>query len=474
MAQAWASTRTHTDSTASSTTSVDLTAAERLARFAAGVLATPLDERLRAKVQQLVVDQIGLQVAGCDFPWSQAVYDYALDTSTTGRSTIICHGTKCHPEQASFVNATFGHAQDFDDTCMEVQTHVGAVVMPTAIAVGEHVGASGEEVLRAAAAGSEVMLRAAHAVSPDCLLRGHHTPPAAGPFGAAIAAGLLVGLDEERLAQAMAIAGSFSGGLLEYTQGGGSVKRIHMAIPTTAGIRAALLAKRGMTGPPGVLDGSRGFCRVFADNPAPERLTDGLGERYLIDLIGLKAYNCCYFIHAPLEALLNLRQAHGLDPSEIVRVEVGLSTAGKEHVGVIQRPKDALGAQFSVAFSLALGLLEGPPGSFSYTEEQLADERLHEFASRVHVYKDATATAEYPGNWGGVVTVVTPRGSFTERVRWPRGTPQNPMSDKEVRDKFFANTTAAFGGTRAAEVYDCLSRLPSLPAITDLTALLTR
>jgi 2-methylcitrate dehydratase PrpD len=434
--------------------------AHDLVRFGVEAFHSPCwPDRVRNRVRDIIIDQVGLQLACSRYPWCEAVYRYVTQVAGPGQSTILRHGDRTSPEHAAFVNSSFGHGQDYDDTVTMVQTHPGAVIVPVAMAVGEEVGATGRSVLDAAAVGIEVMLRVAHSVSPDCLRRGHHTPPAAGPFGAAITAGLLLGLDSEQLVSALGIAGSFSGGLLEYTQSGGSVKRIHCAIPTTGGIRAAYLAKLGVTGPATVLEGRKGFCRVFADEPRIERLTDGLGERFLIEAVGFKFYNCCLFVHAPLEAFVEIVREHGLSPSEIERVRVGTSRQGVMHVGQLPEPTDEVGAQFSLHFSLPVAVLKEPPGLRTY-ETCLDDQAIRELASRVSVYEDPVATAEYPSNWGGVVTVETHDGrSFTNRVRFPRGTPENPMTSLDFQRKFFSNAAPELGPDGCSDAYEALLAL---------------
>jgi 2-methylcitrate dehydratase PrpD len=452
---------------------VGVPAAETLAEFAIELFQNGMPQRVHNYVIGLLADQIGLQLACAKLPWSKVVWEYAFDTGAPGRSTIFNYGQQTNAEFAAFCNAAFGHGQDFDDTCQLVQTHPGAVIIPTAMAIGEQVGASGQEVIRAIGAGLEVMLRVAHSVSPDCLRRGHHTPPASGPFGAAIAAGLLLGLDRDRLVEALAIAGSFSGGLIEYTQSGGSVKRIHTAIPTTSGIRAANLAMRGLTGPHTVLDGVKGFCRVFADNPHIERLTEGLGQEWIIERVALKNYNCCYFIHAPLEAAMQLVAEEKIDPAGIARIDVGTSAHGAVHVGTIVNPVDPLGGQFSVQFTLGLALLEETPGLNSYTDAQLGNDTLQEFARKVTVYTDQIAEAEYPGNWGGIVTVVTYAGDrFERRVRFAKGTPENPMSPTEIWQKFYANTEGILSPERRVMIHGLIDGIDGLAAINELTDLL--
>lgn len=450
------------------------TAAGALAEFAFQLFhGGPVPEDVLATARYVLIDQVGLQVGCSRLPWCDAVFRYVQSLGGQGRSLVVARGLRTSAEGAAFANATFGHGQDMDDTCTLVQTHAGAVIVPVALAVAQETGASGEQLLRAIAAGLEVMLRAAHSVSPDCLRGGHHTPPAAGPFGAAITAGLLLSLAVPELEQALAVAGSFSGGLTEYTQSGGSVKRIHTAIPTMAGIRAAHLAQAGLTGPGTVFEGRYGFCQVFARDAHPERLTSALGGQYLIRKIGFKLYNCCYFIHPAIEALQAIVQDHGLLPGDIRSVRVGTSAHGVSHVGAITHPADAVGGQFSLAFTLGLALLRGLPDLSSYTAEQLVDPELHEFADRVTVHEDPVATAQYPASWGSIVRVTTASGAQHEcRVAFQRGTPENPASPEVLWRKFHRNVEPVLGSSRALEIGRLLGGLTDLETLEELAGAL--
>lgn len=452
----------------------NLAATKELVKFSLECYHSDLADALSDKIKSLIFDQIGLQIGCATLPWSRTTYNYYSKTFPgRGCSTIAYYGDQVNPEQAAFTNACFGHAQDFDDTCLKVQTHPGSVIIPVALAIAEEVGASGVQVMKAITAGMEVMLRVAHSVSPGCLQRGHHTPQGVGPFGAAISAGLLLGLSEEQLLNAMGIAGSFSGGLIEYTQSGGSVKRVHTAIPTTAGIRAAYFAADGLTGPATVLEGKKGFCTVYSDTTDLSRLTDRLHELYLIHDVALKYYNCCYFIHAPLEATLQLTRDHGLTPDAIKCIRVGTSKHGTVHVGRIKEPHDALGAQFSLQYTLALALLKEIPGLESYEDENLWNIDIRKYASKVDVFEDPTCTAEYPENWGSIVEIETSDGrTLSNRVRFPIGNPQNPMSSDEILSKFMRNVKGKICDLQAESLYNKIGSLESLVDIKELTGLL--
>lgn len=420
--------------------------------------------------RNVTLDQIGLQIGCSRLASSVATHAYVRRTARPGAATVLVYGDRLTPEGAAFSNAAFGHGQDFDDTCRTAQTHAGAVVVPTAIAVGEEVGATGEQALRAICAGLEVMLRTAHAVSPECLRRGHHPMLVGGPFGAAVAAALLMGLDDERMVHALGIAGSFPGGLVEYSESGGSVKRLHGAIPTTAGIRAAALAELGVTGPTSVFEGRKGVGRAFASEPKLARLTDDLGERWLLDDLAFKFYNCCYFIHPAIDAVLELMQRYAVDAADVDVLHVGTSTQGLTHVGQIPEPLDEVGAQFSLHFTLALVLVDGTPGLQTYNQACLDDPAIREMARRVVVEEDPVANGEYPANWGSIVTARTRDGRVVSaRVRNPRGTRESPCTMDDLWSKFDRNVVPTIAAARAAALRERLERLERLPAITDLT-----
>jgi len=429
-------------------------------------------ERVRTLARRVVLDQIGLQVGCARLPASVVAHEYVRRTARTGTATVLVHGDRLSAEGASFANAAFGHGQDFDDTCRPAQTHAGAVVVPTAVAVAEEVGANGQATLRAIAAGLEVMVRVAHMVSPVCLRRGQHPMLVAGPFGAAVAAGMLWELDEGQMIHALGIAGSHPGGLVEYSESGGSVKRLHGAIPTTGGIRSAWMARYGLTGPTAVFEGSKGVGRAFAETPELGRLGDDLGARWLLDDLAFKFYNCCYFIHPAIDAARELIRQDDLRPADIAAVRVGTSRQSLTHVGKIVTPRDEVGAQFSMSFTLALVLLGQIPGIDTYSEACLADPEALRLASLVRVEEDSVAEAEYPANWGSIVTIATHDGrEMSSRVRDPLGTREHPCSDTDLRTKFLHNVTPVLGRERAAALYERAARLDDLSNMAALTAL---
>lgn len=442
-----------------------------LVEYAQEAFSKPIAPEVHHIAIQAIIDQLGLQVGGSEFPWSKGTHQYILEyTGTTGNSTVTRYGELISPVQAAFLNSCFAHAQDFDDSHQEAQTHPGSVVIPAAIAIGEHLESSGANVLKAIIIGMEVMLRLAHALCPACIEGGHHTPPTVGPFGAAIACGLLLGLDKAQLINALGICGSYSGGLVEYTLSGGSVKRIHTGLGARSGLEAALLAKNGLTGPNNIIEGDKGLFAVFGRGKAfQERLLDEIGHKYLLQTLMFKPFNCCYLIHPAIQLFLELCEQHNLKANDIKNVRVGLSDFSLSHAGTIKIPHDALGAQFSTSFTLALSLIQGAPGMLSYSDEALQNEHILSLASRIDTHRDEEVNAEFPKKNGCSMAITTLSDQLIHgKIREPKGCPENQLTPAEVKVKFMANTLPVMDEHAANELYEQLSHLHELEKINSL------
>lgn len=447
-----------------------MTATEKLAEFALAAFSREMPKNVSNVAILAIIDQYGLQIGGSEFPWSRSIYQYIKSFAGIGSSTITRYGDPVSAVQAAFINGSFAHAQDFDDSHQEAQTHPGSVVIPAAIAIGEHLDLSGEIILKAIIIGIEIMLRLAHSLCPSCIEGGHHTPPTIGPFGAAIACGLLLGLNKNQLVNALGICGSYSGGLVEYTLSGGSVKRIHTGIGARAGLEAALLAQRGLTGPVTIIDGKKGMWEIFGRGKAfPERLFNQIGEHYMLTTLMFKPYNCCYLIHPAIEAFLKLCKENNLSENDIEHVSVGYSDFSISHAGKIIIPTDELGAQFSTSFTLALSFLKEAPGMWSYTQENLHNQNITELAEKIHVVQDKQANDAFPKKNGCIVTIQTKNGqTLSCRITDPKGSPENLLTESDVREKYFKNTCPVIGKEQASVLYEKLSQFGLLESVREL------
>src|SRR4030081_857320 len=236
----------------------------RLAEYAAGLRYEDLPKEVVAAAKDAIIDTIAACICGSALPWSRILIAYAERTGPGGASRILGRGTAVQAPAAALANGALAHAFELDSlTRPGAGAHPGATVLPPALAVAQECGSDGRALIAAFVAGNEVMIRIGRATGHTNEARGFHAPGTTGPFGAAVACGHLLGLDMAKMTNAIGIAGSLAGGLLEFAKGdGGTVKRLHLGRASEAGVLAASLADGGFAGPQTVLEGPVGFLRV--------------------------------------------------------------------------------------------------------------------------------------------------------------------------------------------------------------------
>src|SRR6266702_315533 len=262
----------------------------RLAEYAAGLRYEDLPPEVIDCARDAIIDTIAACICGAALPWSRIVIDYAERTGPGGQSRILGCGPAVQAPSAALANGALAHAFELDSlTRPGAGAHPGATVLPPALAIAQERGADGRALIAAFVAGNEVMIRIGRATGHTNEARGFHAPGTTGPFGAAVAAGHLLRLDARTMTNALGIAGSLCGGLLEFARGdGGMVKRLHLGRASEAGVLAASLAADGFAGPRTVIEGEFGFLRVFCTNWDEGELTRGLGNEFVVTSTVLK------------------------------------------------------------------------------------------------------------------------------------------------------------------------------------------
>lgn len=450
-----------------------------IADWAAGLKLQDVPAQVRDYAKRFILDNVGCQIAGAVLPWSKTYYDVMKATRSGSHATVAYFGDKMAPDDAAFLNSTFNHANETDDTHLKSPTHPGGIAVPAAQAMAEYAKASGDKLLLAVIVAYEIQIRISWACSPYLIYRGHHPPVGVGPFGAAAAGAVLMGLDNNEMLNALAIAGSHSAGLIEYTKTGGSVKRIHSAIPTAAGVRAALFAKAGITGPHSILEGEKGFCKVFAVDYDLARLTDGLGTLYHTLDNALKPYSCCHLIHAAFDTLDKLRDREPVDPDQVEQMLVYTNSEQiLSHIGSIIEPEDILGAQFSLPFSMAMRLhhggrgVNGGNGFWDYPKVDVKDPVLVNTARKVKCLVPTGAEWKAVDKGAGIEVIMKDGRRLKEIVAYSKGLPENPMSAAEVEEKFHSLVDPILPAGRADEIVATVRDIENVKNINDLMQLL--
>src|SRR5213078_743031 len=272
----------------------------RLAEYAVGLRYEDLPGEVVAAAKDAITDTIAACICGAPLPWSRIVIDYAERTGPGGTSRILGRGSAVQAPAAALANGALAHAFELDSlTRPGAGAHPGATVLPPSLAIAQERGADGRALIAAFVAGNEVMIRIGRATAHTNEARGFHAPGTIGPFGGAVAAGHLLRLDATAMTNALGIAGSLCGGLLEFARGdGGMVKRLHLGRASEAGVLAASLAAQGFVGPRTVLEGEFGFLKVFCTKWELAELTRGLGKEFVVSTTVLKRYPCHATAHA--------------------------------------------------------------------------------------------------------------------------------------------------------------------------------
>jgi 2-methylcitrate dehydratase PrpD len=323
--------------------------------------------------------------------------------------------------------------------------------LPPALAVAQEQGADGRALIAAFVAGNEVMIRIGRATGHTNEARCFHAPGTTGPFGAAIAAGHLLRLGPKAMTNALGIAGSLAGGLLEFARGdGGMVKRLHLGRASEAGVLAASLAADGFEGPRTVLEGEFGFLKVFCTKWDEAELTRGLGEEFLVSTTVLKRYPCHATAHAAVRAVRDLQAEHGFLGPEVEAITVTGTERMVERHNILE-PADLMLAQYSIPFCVALALHREARDPESFDETALRDPQVRALCRRVRLVPEPGG--EHAG-MGSTVTIALADGR-----RFERRAENGMLEPGELDDKFLRLTRRALGEPGAAALFERLRRL---------------
>src|SRR5947199_9464463 len=349
----------------------------QLAEYAAALRYNDLPAAVVACAKDAIVDTVAACICGADKPWSRIVIDYAERTGPGGTSHILGRGSAVQAPAAALANGALAHAFELDSlTRPGAGAHPGATVLPPALAVAQECRSDGRALIAAFVAGNEVMIRIGRATGHTNEARGFHAPGTTGPFGAAVACGHLLGLDAAKMANALGLAGSLCGGLLEFARGdGGMVKRLHLGRASEAGVLAASLAAGGFAGPRTVLEGEFGVLKVFCTKWDTAELTRGLGEEFVVSSTVLKRYPCHATAHAAVKAVRDLQAEHGFTGAEVEAIIVPGTPRMVERHNILE-PADLMLAQYSIPFSIALALCRESRDPESWDEGALTDPQI--------------------------------------------------------------------------------------------------
>jgi len=393
------------------------------------------------KCEDLLIDVVGLCVTARNQDY---VASALAGWDDEGVCTVIGHKRTLTAAGAAFVNGTAAHGEDFDDTFEGGPVHAGAVIVPAVLGACERHKADGQMALIGIAVGTEVLCRLSLVVPKAVHRAGFHPTAIFGTMGAAAGVSAALGLNARQIVDALGIAGSMAGGIIEYLAEGAWTKRLHAGWAAQSGLRAALLAQAGFVGPRTVFEGVHGLFHGFAHTTRGDyqALIGDFGTRWVTDTLAFKPYPCGTMAQPYIDCARRLaaRGVKSEDISEIV-CEVAEGTVHRlwEPLADKQRPRNGYFAKFATPYLLAAGFVHGGVGLGAFTEAAIRNPKLLALAAKVKYVIDAQNP--YPDSYTGHIRAIMKDGSvIEERQPHLRGGAQEPLTRQDVIDKFALNT----------------------------------
>lgn len=445
-----------------------MTIVSRYAEFAVAIRDLDLPDAAVHHAKRSVIDWFAATLpGGLEAPATLITQALAEDTGRGG-ATLLPSGVAATARAAALINGTASHTIEFDDIFRDGLYHPGSPVVAAALAAAERAGASGEALLRGVISGYEISNRIAVAMVP-AHYDWWHTTATVGFFGAAAASATILGLGEQQCAHALGTVGTMAAGLQQAFRADAMSKPIHAGRAAEGGLLATMIAARGVTGALDILEGERGFGNAMSIDVDWGPAVEGLGEDFTITRMTQKNHAACGHLHAAIDAVNVLRDAHGLTPGVIKRIDVGSYQKSKEICGNAD-PRTPYEAKFSTHYCAALALRNGAAlRSRDFTPELLKDRELRRLMDLVSLEVDNECQAAFPKARSARVEIETADGRVLNHFApTRRGDPDSPLSDEELADKYTDLAVPVIGAEGAARLLGQLWRLGELGPISGL------
>lgn len=443
---------------------------QALTRYVVGLQYKDLPPEVVQAAKDAFLDWLGSAAAGADKLPGQILLELVEEMGGNPEATLISTGEKTSGILAALVNGAMSHTVELDDVHKASILHAGAVVIPAALAAAEKAGADGRKLIEGIVAGYEVAIRIGEAVTPAHYYY-WHTTATVGTFGAAAAAGKILGLNEDQLIHALGTAGTQAAGLWEFLADAAMSKHLHPGKAGLNGLLAAQLALKGFTGASQILEGEKGFVKATAAEYDLNKITDGLGSGYKILENCVKVHASCRHTHHAIDVALEIVKAHDVNPGEVAKIVIKTYPIAIDITGNFH-PDSLYAAKFSLPFCVALAVKERKAGLNDFHLGNLADPVIQTLMTKVELLEDPALTALYPEKWPAEVVITLGDGrTVSGRTEYPQGDPENPVTPEQLLAKFRALAGNLFK-TQAVE--DLILSIMELEKMTNLSALLQK
>jgi aconitate decarboxylase len=432
----------------------------------------------------LILDTLGCMLGGSIQESNKAALRYVRAMGGTPQATVVNYGDRTNVYNAAFMNASFGHGWDFDDHVVGGSPHSMSATTAAALAVAELRLTGGRDFIEAWVAGLEANNRIGAATEPGLMGRGFHHVGTIGSFAGTAVTSKLLGFDEWKTENALAITVSQAAGTFQHSQRtGGAIKRNHMGFAASNGVRSALLAAEGMTGPREALEGKYGFVRVHSgEEHNMSLMTRDFGKEWYTTRTALKVYSNCAGQWGPMHVMYELKKEHNLKPDDIDSITFWTRPRLATMVGTIKGEdvQDIFGAQFSARFGLAMALVLGDNRPKAYQQNVPPYGRWREIvdvSKKIDVIgdPDMEAIGLARGIFGYCTYEMKLKNGAVIKGEsgHPKGFPENPLTKEERYEKFYSQALIVLPREKADRIIGYAEKLEEMDDIRPLMALMT-
>lgn len=407
----------------------------RLSSVLSRLSYSDLTESQVGKLKLYFLDWLGSAIAGKGQKPVEIILGLVREMNGNPEATVIADQSRSGCLWAALANGAASHVVEMDDLHRESILHPATAIIPAVLALAEREKSSGKMLLAAIAVGYEAAIRVAVGVGPSHY-RFWHTTATCGTFGAAAGAARLLNLNEDQTIDAFGSAGTQAGGLWEFLTNNAMSKQLHPGKAAFNGLLSALLAQKGFTGAGKILEGEKGFFKATSTDFSADRCLAKLGEEFFFERNSIKYHAACGHTHSAIDAVLQATRGAIFDPEEIEQVSLRVYQGSLDLLAHIE-PTTPYLAKFNLPFCVASALRYGHAGTEDFSPERLRDPAMVRMMQKIRISADPGLSAMYPRKWPATVDIVKRSGErLTGRVDFPKGDPENPLSEAEVVGKF--------------------------------------
>lgn len=385
----------------------------------------------RAKISLL--DYICVTLAGSKYHNQKLQKYFEFSEPEPGNYTAIGLNKKLAMKEAVFFNGLNGHALDFDDGTNTGIIHLGSPIFSVLLPLAEKYHLSYEKLLKAAIVGYETSFTMAISIQPKHKLLGYHATGTCGTLGATMAICYALDFNEDEIMNAFATACVSASGMLRVLDDGSELKPYNVAKTSLLALTSAQMAKAGFKGHPDALSGDRGFLKMMTGEADISLFRPFYKETYAIEKTYTKPYAACRYCHPAIEAAISLRDNYSLEDIKSIDVDTYfLAVKGHEHTDI----PSVSSAKMSIPYGVAVATITGKAGLAEYTEHYLNDVKVKELCKKVTINSNQEFSDIFPEKQIALVKVTTNKGVFQKQVDFPKGEPENRMTEKEFKNRF--------------------------------------